>query len=67
MVSHESPWRNIAVGSGLQLFEMSTFGIAFDNWKTMMAAHRNDSPRAALTRIYRKGGIGAFYRGLVPW
>lgn len=67
MIPQETAWRNVAIGSGLQLFEMSTFGIIFDNWKTMMAAHRNDTARAALVRIYQNAGVLGFYRGLIPW
>lgn len=67
MAPSESTVRNAAIGSALQMFEISTLGIVFDNLKTVMAAHRNDRLRDAIARVYGKGGVGAFYRGLIPW
>ncbi len=67
MALSESAMRNAAIGSSLQLFEISTLGIVFDNLKTVMAAHRNDRLRDAIARVYAKGGVSAFYRGLIPW
>lgn len=59
--------RNVAIGSALQVFEVTTLGQPFENIKTVMAAHRNDSLTAALTRIYSTRGLSSFWQGLIPW
>lgn len=32
-----------------------------------MAANRSDSLRQAVAKIWKRGGVGGFYQGLVPW
>ncbi len=67
MSSLKSDWKNVGIGAGLQLFEVTTLGQPFDNLKTMMAANRNDNLRTAIRRLYAKGGLQTFWRGLMPW
>lgn len=67
MAPKQPQWRTAAIGSALQLFEMTTLGICFDNLKTVMAANRGDNLRTAVQKLYARGGLGAFWRGLIPW
>lgn len=67
MSTGKSEWRNAGIGAALQLFEVSTLGQPFDNMKTIMAANRTDNLRTAVRRIHAKGGLPAFWRGLIPW
>ncbi|CAN8062377.1 unnamed protein product [Agarophyton chilense] len=59
--------RNVAIGAGLNVFEVTTLGQPFENMKVMMAAHRNDSLRDACKRLYSARGVSAFWQGLIPW
>ncbi|KAK1449558.1 mitochondrial DNA replication protein YHM2 [Colletotrichum melonis] len=54
-----TPWRNLAIGSCMQLFQ--------EVIKTHMAANRGDSLRQAVRKTYARGGPLAFYQGLIPW
>ena len=42
-------------------------GQPFENMKTVMAAHRNDTLAQACGRLYSMRGIQSFWQGLVPW
>lgn len=46
---------------------MTTLGQPFENIKTVMAAHRNDSLGAACRRLYATRGVSSFWQGLMPW
>ncbi|PXF44700.1 Citrate/oxoglutarate carrier protein [Gracilariopsis chorda] len=59
--------RNVAIGAGLQWFEVTTLGQPFENMKVMMAAHRNDGLMDACRRLYAVRGLSSFWQGLVPW
>ncbi|KAJ3024359.1 hypothetical protein HKX48_000035 [Thoreauomyces humboldtii] len=59
---------NLAIGAGLNMFEVSTLGQPFEVIKTHMAANRGDSmPQAILKTWKRGGGPLGFYQGLIPW
>jgi hypothetical protein len=60
-------WKNLLIGAGVQVFEVSTLGQPFEVLKTHMAAHRGDSLRTAVSRTWARGGLGGFYQGLLPW
>ncbi|CAI2188734.1 8414_t:CDS:2 [Funneliformis geosporum] len=58
---------NLAVGAGLNMFEVSTLGQPFEVIKTHLAANRKDSILLALKKTFKRGGILGFYQGLIPW
>ncbi|KZZ95570.1 mitochondrial DNA replication protein YHM2 [Ascosphaera apis ARSEF 7405] len=58
---------NLLLGSGLNMFEVSTLGQPLEVVKTTMAANRSDSFGAALRRVWSRGGILGYYQGLIPW
>ncbi|CAJ2511529.1 Uu.00g071540.m01.CDS01 [Anthostomella pinea] len=64
---------NLLLGSGLNLFEVTTLGQPLEVVKTTMAANRGDSFATALSRIWSRGGVfgsdvsHTVYQGLVPW
>eukprot|EP00166_Cyanidium_caldarium_P003609 ctg_35.g108 len=58
---------NVGIGAGLQLFEVTTLGQPFEVIKTHLAANRNDSLRDAIRKLYARGGLPAFWTGLIPW
>ncbi|SPQ99390.1 unnamed protein product (mitochondrion) [Plasmodiophora brassicae] len=60
-------WQNVAIGAALQTWEVSTLGQPFEVIKTHMAANRGDGLKAAVSKIYERGGVGGFWQGLVPW
>jgi hypothetical protein len=60
-------WQNIGIGAAIQVFEVSTLGQPFEVIKTHMAANRNDSLFTSIRATYKRGGLGGFYQGLVPW
>ncbi|KAJ3280176.1 hypothetical protein HK104_000856 [Borealophlyctis nickersoniae] len=62
-----SPWINLALGAGIQTFEVSTLGQPFEVLKTHMAANRGDGLVTAVKKTYARGGIKGFYQGLIPW
>jgi hypothetical protein len=62
-----SSWRTLAIGAGVQVFEVSTLGQPFEVLKTHMAAHRQDSLLTAIKKTWARGGISGFYQGLIPW
>lgn len=35
--------------------------------KTHVAANRGDSLRTAVSKTWARGGVRAFYQGLIPW
>lgn len=41
-------------------------GLPFEVWKTHMGTYRNEGTIEAFRNVYRKGGVGAFWRGWEP-
>jgi len=58
---------NLLLGSGLNMFEVSTLGQPLEVMKTTMAANRGDGMASAVARIWSRGGVFGFYQGLIPW
>ncbi|KAF2085717.1 mitochondrial carrier [Saccharata proteae CBS 121410] len=58
---------NLLLGSGLNMFEVSTLGQPLEVTKTTMAANRADGMAGAISRIWARGGVLGFYQGLIPW
>ncbi|KAK8169544.1 mitochondrial carrier domain-containing protein [Phyllosticta citrichinensis] len=58
---------NLLLGSGLNMFEVSTLGQPLEVVKTTMAANRADGFGGAIGRIWARGGVLGFYQGLIPW
>ncbi|KAJ3111346.1 hypothetical protein HDU96_005775 [Phlyctochytrium bullatum] len=58
---------NLAIGAGLNFFEVSTLGQPFEVIKTQMAANRGQSMPTAIATIWGRGGVLGFYQGLIPW
>lgn len=49
------------------MFEVTTLGQPLEVVKTTMAANRSDSFAGAMSRIWGRGGVVAYYQGLIPW
>jgi Mitochondrial carrier protein len=60
-------WTNVAVGSTLQLFEVTTLGQPLEVIKTQVAANRMQTLVTACRYIYSRGGVRGFWQGLYPW
>ncbi|KAI7457187.1 Citrate/oxoglutarate carrier [Hortaea werneckii] len=58
---------NLLLGSGLNLFEVTTLGQPLEVMKTTMAANRKDGMAGAVARVWSRGGALGFYQGLIPW
>ncbi|KAJ3392557.1 hypothetical protein HDU92_008316 [Lobulomyces angularis] len=58
---------NLAIGAGLNMFEVTTLGQPFEVIKTHMAANRGDSFPQAIKKTWHRGGVFGFYQGLIPW
>ncbi|KAI8064538.1 mitochondrial carrier domain-containing protein [Gongronella butleri] len=58
---------NLAIGAGLNMFEVTTLGQPFEVMKTQLAANRGQSIMQAIRNVYGRGGIFGFYQGLIPW
>ncbi|TPX42423.1 hypothetical protein SeMB42_g04949 [Synchytrium endobioticum] len=58
---------NLAIGAGLNMFEVSTLGQPFEVLKTHMAANRGDSLPQSVAKTFQRGGLLGFYQGLIPW
>ncbi|GAA5847651.1 hypothetical protein JCM3766R1_002438 [Sporobolomyces carnicolor] len=58
---------NLAIGAGVSLFEVTTFGQPLEVLKTHMASNRSDNLRTSIARTHARGGLKGFYQGLVPW
>ncbi|KAF6003731.1 Mitochondrial DNA replication protein yhm2 [Cyanidiococcus yangmingshanensis] len=60
-------WTNLGLGAALQLFEVTTLGQPFEVIKTHLAANRTDSLFDAFRKLHARGGLAAFWTGLIPW
>ncbi|KAJ3062804.1 Mitochondrial DNA replication protein yhm2 [Quaeritorhiza haematococci] len=58
---------NLALGAGLNIFEVTTLGQPLEVVKTHMAANRADSMPTAIAKTWKRGGFLGFYQGLIPW
>ena len=59
--------KNLLIGAGLNMFEVSTLGQPFEVIKTQMAANRSHSIATSIKTIVSRGGLSGFYQGLIPW
>jgi len=60
-------WSNIAVGSIMNMFEVTTLGQPLEVLKTQMAANRSQTMMQALSTVWSRGGVSGYYQGLIPW
>ncbi|KAI8830854.1 mitochondrial carrier domain-containing protein [Chytridium lagenaria] len=58
---------NLAIGAGLNVFEVTTLGQPFEVIKTQMAANRSQTIPTSIKTIWSRGGVFGFYQGLIPW
>lgn len=63
----KAKFSTILLGSGLNMFEVTTLGQPFEVIKTTMGAHRSLSFPQAIKHIYSRGGMSGFWQGLIPW
>ncbi|KAL4880578.1 mitochondrial carrier domain-containing protein [Aspergillus karnatakaensis] len=61
------PYRNLAVGAAMNIFQVTTLGQPMEVLKTHLAANRQDKLKHALQKTWSRGGWRAFYQGLIPW
>ncbi|KAI8711085.1 hypothetical protein NCS52_01483900 [Fusarium sp. LHS14.1] len=60
-------WSNLVVGASMNLFQVTSLGQPMEVVKTHVAANRGDSLRTAVSKTWARGGVRAFYQGLIPW
>ncbi|KAJ5088018.1 mitochondrial DNA replication protein [Penicillium angulare] len=61
------PYKNLAVGAFMNIFQVTTLGQPMEVLKTHLAANRKDTLREACQKTWTRGRIPAFYQGLIPW
>ncbi|PLB51457.1 mitochondrial DNA replication protein [Aspergillus steynii IBT 23096] len=61
------PFRNLAVGAFMNLFQVTSLGQPMEVLKTHLAANRHDTLKDAFSKTWARGGISAYYQGLIPW
>ncbi|CEL06675.1 Putative Mitochondrial DNA replication protein [Aspergillus calidoustus] len=61
------PYRNLAVGAVMNVFQVTTLGQPMEVLKTHLAANRHDSLKDAVQKTWARGKWSAFYQGLIPW
>ncbi|KAL4798360.1 mitochondrial carrier domain-containing protein [Aspergillus venezuelensis] len=61
------PYRNLAVGAVMNIFQVTTLGQPMEVLKTHLAANRHDGIKDAITKTWVHGRWKAFYQGLIPW
>ncbi|KAL3456171.1 mitochondrial carrier domain-containing protein [Aspergillus heterothallicus] len=61
------PYRNLAVGAVMNVFQVTTLGQPMEVLKTHLAANRHDSLKDAVQKTWARGRWAAFYQGLIPW
>ncbi|RGP63189.1 mitochondrial dna replication [Fusarium sporotrichioides] len=60
-------WSNLVVGASMNIFQVTSLGQPMEVVKTHVAANRGDSLRTAFSKTWARGGVRAFYQGLIPW
>ena len=60
-------WTNLAIGAFMNIFQVTTLGQPMEVLKTHIAANRHDTLRDAVKKTWSRGGVTAFYQGLIPW
>ncbi|KAL4963036.1 mitochondrial carrier domain-containing protein [Aspergillus stella-maris] len=61
------PYRNLAVGAVMNVFQVTTLGQPMEVLKTHLAANRHDEIKDAIRKTWARGRWTAFYQGLIPW
>ncbi|KAI2893776.1 hypothetical protein CBS63078_9034 [Aspergillus niger] len=61
------PYRNLAVGALMNIFQVTSLGQPLEVIKTHLAANRQDTLRDAFQKTWSRGRFLAFYQGLIPW
>ncbi|KAL4764710.1 mitochondrial DNA replication protein [Aspergillus foveolatus] len=61
------PYRNLAVGAVMNVFQVTTLGQPMEVLKTHLAANRHASLKDAVQKTWARGRWLAFYQGLLPW
>ncbi|KAE8138894.1 mitochondrial DNA replication protein [Aspergillus pseudotamarii] len=61
------PYRNLAVGAFMNIFQVTSLGQPMEVLKTHLAANRKDTLLQAVQKTWTRGGVRAFYQGLIPW
>ncbi|KAH7215474.1 mitochondrial DNA replication protein [Fusarium oxysporum] len=60
-------WSNLVVGASMNIFQVTSLGQPMEVVKTHVAANRGDNLRTAISKTWARGGVRAFYQGLIPW
>ncbi|KAL6922515.1 hypothetical protein FSST1_006541 [Fusarium sambucinum] len=60
-------WSNLLVGACLNIFQVTSLGQPMEVVKTHVAANRGDNLPTAISKTWARGGVRAFYQGLIPW
>ncbi|CVL00287.1 related to suppressor protein of mitochondrial histone mutant [Fusarium mangiferae] len=60
-------WSNLVVGASMNIFQVTSLGQPMEVVKTHVAANRKDNLRTAISKTWARGGVRAFYQGLIPW
>ncbi|KAG8356564.1 hypothetical protein FVEN_g5721 [Fusarium venenatum] len=60
-------WSNLVVGACLNIFQVTSLGQPMEVVKTHVAANRRDNLCTAISKTWARGGVRAFYQGLIPW
>ncbi|RAH78037.1 mitochondrial carrier, partial [Aspergillus japonicus CBS 114.51] len=61
------PYRNLAVGAAMNIFQVTSLGQPLEVIKTHLAANRQDTLPEAFKKTWSRGRFLAFYQGLIPW
>ncbi|BCS17441.1 uncharacterized protein APUU_10269S [Aspergillus puulaauensis] len=61
------PYRNLAVGAFMNIFQVTTLGQPMEVLKTHLAANRHDTIKDAVQKTWARGRWTAYYQGLIPW
>ncbi|KAL4914960.1 mitochondrial carrier domain-containing protein [Aspergillus aurantiobrunneus] len=61
------PYRNLAVGAVMNIYQVTTLGQPMEVLKTHLAANRQDTIKDAIRKTWARGRGTAFYQGLIPW
>lgn len=58
--------KDLFTGGILQCVEAASLGMPLEVWKTHMGTYRSQGTIESFWNIYKKGGVGAFWKGLEP-